>query len=141
MRKINKPGFGATVSCAAALLLGVALATGARAETLAEATGEHLSGAQIEQMLLNGTIQGKNQWGNPYTVTYGEGGEMSGVAGKNDEYRDTGKWWIEGDRFCRQYKEWLEGKAACLDVVHEDGIFKWHDTDGKFLSKDHYVPN
>ncbi len=107
---------------------------------MAESTGEHLSGAQIEQMLLNGTIQGKNR-GNPYTITYGDGGMMSGVAGKNDEFSDTGKWWVEGDRFCRQYKKWVDGAAACFDFVLEDGNFKWYDTDGMLFDKSRYVPN
>ena len=82
----------------------------------------------------SGVLKGVNGYGNPYTITYRSDGAMSGVAGKSDEYKDTGKWWIEGDRFCRQYKSWLDGKAACFTITLDGDAISFFDAGGGLVS-------
>lgn len=94
----------------------------------------YLTGEEIEQLMPSGLLKGVNSFGNPYTIAYTEDGNMSGVAGHRDEYRDTGKWWVEEDLFCRQYKAWLEGKAACFKVHLDGDDIGFYDSDDSFVS-------
>ena len=86
-----------------------------------------------------GKVKGVNDYGNPFTISYAANGSMSGVAGKDDEFEDSGKWWVKGNMFCRQYKTWLEGKKACFRVTLRGGQINWHDTVGGFVSADTFA--
>ena len=93
-----------------------------------------LSGSAIQQLMPSGKLKGINGFGNPYTVTYAEDGGMSGVAGHSDEFKDTGKWWVDEGAFCRRYHVWLEGKAACFKVTLSGGDIGFYDSAGEFAS-------
>jgi dienelactone hydrolase len=98
-----------------------------------------LSGAEISKLMPTGQLKGVNGYGNPYTITYAADGSMSGVAGAGDEYTDTGKWWVKGDMFCRQYKSWLGGAQTCFRVILQGETINWHDEDGGFVSADTFA--
>ncbi len=111
--------FRRTVCTTAALvLLGLAPAGAA----------EPLSGPEIESALSGATTSGVNAYGNPYTVHILPGGTTEGVAGTNDEYQDSGAWWVEGDTYCRRWNTWLDGQTACFSVIIEDGTVTWVDS-------------
>ncbi len=95
---------------------------------------EFLSGTEIQQLIPSGKLTGINAYGNPYTISYTSDGIISGVAGKADEYRDSGKWWVTDDTFCRQYESWLDGKAACFKVSLEGDAISFYNTAGNFVS-------
>lgn len=95
---------------------------------------EFLSGAEIQQLIPSGKLKGINAYGNPYTISYTPDGVISGVAGKAGEYRDSGKWWVTDDTFCRQYESWLDGKAACYKVNLEGDAISFYNTAGNFVS-------
>jgi dienelactone hydrolase len=95
---------------------------------------EFLSGAEIQQLIPSGKLKGINAYGNPYTISYTPDGVISGVAGKADEYKDSGRWWVTDDSFCRQYESWLGGKAACFRVSLEGGAITFFDSAGNFVS-------
>jgi hypothetical protein len=88
---------------------------------------EPLKGPQIESTLSGATTSGVNAFGNPYTVHILADGSTEGVAGVNDEYQDSGTWWIEGDTYCRRWNTWLEGQTACFSVMIEGGTVSWLD--------------
>ena len=59
-------------------------------------------------------------------VTMGKNGELNGLSrGK----RDTGRWSIEGNKFCLLWKSWTKGKKGCSslkrdgDYVKGDGFY------------------
>ena len=111
----------------------------ARSPQSAQATTparKYLTGGEIKALLTDGKLTGVNAYGNPYTISYAADGGMSGVAGKSNEYKDTGKWWIKGDMFCRQYKTWLDGKAACFNAVLNGKAISWFDAGGNLVSSD-----
>ena len=93
-----------------------------------------LTGDAISELMPTIALKGVNAYGNPFTVTYREDGFMSGVAGKQNEFKDTGKWWTKDDTFCRQYKSWLEGAAGCFQVRLKDDTISFFDADGNFVS-------
>ncbi len=94
----------------------------------------YLTGAEIVQLMPSGKLVGINGYGNPYTISYAPDGAMSGVAGKSDEYKDTGKWWVSGSAFCRQYSSWLDGESACFKVGLEDDNISFFDSAGNLVS-------
>ncbi len=94
----------------------------------------YLSAAEIRQLMPSGQLKGVNGYGNPYTISYTADGVMNGVAGNSDEYRDTGKWWLDDDNFCRQYKSWLEAKAACFKVALGGDDINFFDAADRLVS-------
>ncbi|MCP4332305.1 MAG: hypothetical protein GY785_06590 [Gammaproteobacteria bacterium] len=84
---------------------------------------------QLSAEMKAGKLKGVNAYGEPYTITYTTDGSMSGVAGKSDEYRDSGKWWVRQDSFCRQYQSWLKGKEACFKVALDGNDISFYDKD------------
>jgi GntR family transcriptional regulator/MocR family aminotransferase len=82
----------------------------------AEALKRQLSGAEI----LCKTI-----YGHPCTIELRENGRMVGRAGYSDEDRDEGRWWIEGDRWYRQWRHWSYGESTGYFVRVKSGRIHW----------------
>lgn len=99
---------------------------------------QYLAGAEIRTLMPTGRLKGVNAYGNPYTISYTADGRMSGVAGNENEFKDTGKWWVKEDMFCRQYATWLNGTAACFRAVLDGGTISWYDAEGAFVSADRF---
>lgn len=120
----------------ASLALGAALCIGgvAVAQTLGEMSDKQLKGDAIAAALGGGTLKGVNSYDNPYTVKVAADGTLDGVAGKNDEYTDKGRWWVDGDQFCRQWETWLDGKPDCFLAALDGGQIIWFKPDGAFAS-------
>jgi GntR family transcriptional regulator/MocR family aminotransferase len=114
------------------------VAAPAFAQTPTMNDGERLAGASIAEAFAGATLSGVNAFGNPYRVVLDAAGTMSGVAGPNDEYADTGRWWVEGDLFCRQWQVWLDGVADCFVAVREAGFVHWFCDDGSFVATESY---
>ncbi len=36
---------------------------------------------------------------------------------------DTGKWWIRGKTFCRQFTKWFDGASRCHQISEENGLY------------------
>jgi|GEM_PF-6124578 len=100
--------------------------------------GTTLSGGQIEGALTNSATKGVNSYGNPYTVWILSAGRLDGVAGKSDEFVDTGEWWIEDNFFCRRWNTWLDGATGCFQVVITDGTIYWLDHHDKVIRQEEY---
>ncbi len=65
-----------------------------------------------------GTIEGRPKTGSPV--------EQFGS--------DRGKWWIEGDRFCRKWNRWVSGRAGCFSFVRDGDSINWINRYGQFSS-------
>lgn len=82
----------------------------------AEALQKQLSGAQI---------QCKTIYGHPCTIELRDNGRMVGRAGYADEDRDEGRWWIEGDRWFRQWRQWSYGESTGYFIRVQAGRIQW----------------
>jgi len=69
-------------------------------------------------------------YGEPCTLELRADGEMAGVAGASGEDCDQGRWWIEGDVWFRQWRQWAYGEAAGFTVVIEGSQLRWYSADG-----------
>jgi hypothetical protein len=47
---------------------------------------------------------------------------------------DQGKWWIEGDKFCRKWTRWQSGRTGCFSFVPEGDAINWINRYGEFHS-------
>ena len=58
-------------------------------------------------------------------------GEAVGL-GKWLKPKDTGKWWIAGDRLCQKFTTWYDGKQMCFDLTRKSGTsVAWRRDNGE----------
>jgi GntR family transcriptional regulator/MocR family aminotransferase len=105
--------------------------SGDRTEKLDKKDSTLLSGEQLATLLPGATIHYKTFYGDPCTIELHEDGSMTGRAGYANEDCDEGKWWLEGDLYCRQWKQWGYGETSKLLVsVNENQINWWRPGSG-----------
>jgi TolB-like protein/class 3 adenylate cyclase len=71
--------------------------------------------------------------------TYDSSGTMSGhpqIGSPAEQFgRDQGKWWIEGDKFCRKWTRWQSGRTGCYSFVPDGDSITWINRYGEFHSE------
>ncbi len=112
---------------------------GAPHEPIALDVAAYLDAAALENALAGSTTMGVNSYGNPYTVRILADGTTTGVAGHNDEFVDSGSWWIENDMYCRRWNTWLDGATGCFHVVIEGDKVRWLNADGSLAREEDYI--
>ncbi len=95
--------------------------------------GRALKGSAIKKACAGATLLCKTVYGDPCTITLERDGTMHGRAGFANEDRDTGRWWIENDFWCRQWSEWSYGEAARFRVVLSGERIEWYHEDGHLV--------
>jgi GntR family transcriptional regulator/MocR family aminotransferase len=60
-----------------------------------------------------------------------EDGTLEGRAGFANEEQDTGRWWIEGDMWFRQWTLWAYGEPAGFGVAIKGDQLLWLDSNGR----------
>jgi GntR family transcriptional regulator/MocR family aminotransferase len=108
-----------------------------KTETFDNARGDHLTGAALVNALQDNVMISIIAYGDPCTIEICEDGTLVGKAGFADEDIDQGKWWIENDRWHRQWSRWAWGETGIYDVRQEGDIIKLFDEDGWLI--DRYV--
>jgi len=89
-----------------------------------------LKGDKIRNLLSGNTIEGTYERGT-YIIYFSPDGTQYG---KTSSTRDKGKWWIEGDKYCRQWNKWSDHHVKCRKfyIVGEKLIWV---LDGKITEK------
>ena len=72
-------------------------------------------------------------YGEPCTLELRADGSMAGVAGAGGEDCDQGRWWIEGDLWCRQWQQWAYGEAAAFSIVIDSDQLRWYSETGMLV--------
>jgi len=83
-----------------------------KAEYLDEKDSSFLRGAELERTMRGSTWIYKTVYGEPTTFELRPDGSMTGRAGHANEEQDEGRWWVEGDLWCRQWNEWAYGETG-----------------------------
>jgi GntR family transcriptional regulator/MocR family aminotransferase len=89
-----------------------------------------LRGRALHRTMAGVTLLYDTVYGEPCTLRLHRNGDMSGTAGYANEDSDTGRWWIEGDRWFRQWQHWAYGEVCGFSVVVEDDQIRWYDDAG-----------
>jgi GntR family transcriptional regulator/MocR family aminotransferase len=69
-------------------------------------------------------------YGEPCTLHLGADGSLTGRAGYSKEDRDSGRWWVEGNRWFRQWHQWAYGEAAGYFIVVQNEQMRIFNNDG-----------
>jgi len=105
------------------------------APLLEAAKGIQVAADNLQEAWGESTIR---HWDGPegqYIVSYSPDGTMTFTARESGELVDTGKWWAEGDKVCRQWDELNGGEKACGIIVLEGTTLQWFDLNGISVGK------
>jgi GntR family transcriptional regulator/MocR family aminotransferase len=89
-----------------------------------------LKGKALERALGGKTLLYNTAYGEPCTIHVRADGVLVGRAGYANEDCDTGRWWIEDDRWFRQWQNWAYGESLGLFTVIEGEQVRWFNADG-----------
>jgi GntR family transcriptional regulator/MocR family aminotransferase len=99
-------------------------------------TGEpfrYLTHEELAQHMPGATLLCRTVYGDPCTIDLAPDGSMSGRAGFANEDLDTGRWWLEGDLWCRQWRGWSYGQIVKFRIVLEGERIQWVSPDGRLI--------
>ncbi|MGK0498396.1 MAG: GntR family transcriptional regulator/MocR family aminotransferase [Oceanicoccus sp.] len=104
-------------------------------ESFANSRGTQLLAGDIPKVLANTTMFTPVAYGEPCSIELYADGSLVGKAGYANEDCDTGKWWVEGDHWCRQWSRWAWADIGIYQVVMDDEIFKLFDEQGRLIDQ------
>jgi GntR family transcriptional regulator/MocR family aminotransferase len=84
-----------------------------------------LDAGKLHAVMSGATITTHTFFGDPCTIELHQDGSMSGRSGHADEDCDSGRWWLEGDVWCRQWKDWGYGEISRLQVTLDASRIRW----------------
>ena len=91
-----------------------------------------LRGEDLERVMRGSVWTYKTVYGDPTTFELNPDGTMIGRAGHANEEQDCGRWWIEGDLWCRQWQQWAYGEKGRYYITLQGQELKIYNT-GKRL--------
>ena len=112
--------------------------------SLEAARGVRLASDELKEMFGGSIIRVQGRTGpgivegadKPLVISCFPDGTISiSVAG---ELLDTGKWWIEDDKFCSEGEKITGGKKDCVFLVVDDSTIKWFDLEGMLAGQGVY---
>lgn len=116
-------------------VIAVVIAFGALSLAVpASATASDVTGKELLSVLPGKTILGSNNKCN--TITYmvmpiAAGAEKGDITIDCDGKKDEGKWWVDGDKLCKQFNIFSNGNRFCFDVKKDDsGEMAFYRADG-----------
>ena len=65
---------------------------------------------------------------------------MVGRAGYANEDNDRGRWWIEKDRWCRQWNNWAYRETARFHTRIDHDRIQWFNDEGRLVDSAVFVP-
>lgn len=104
-------------------------------ESFGNAKGEQLSGEQLFDAVVSTTMLCQIAYGDPCTIELRADGSMVGTAGYANEDCDTGRWWVEGDKWYRQWTRWAWGDVGIYNVIIDGEIIKLFDEQGRLIDQ------
>ncbi len=102
-------------------------------ETLTNAKGKLLSENALNQALPGALLECQMVYGVPCSIELLADGRMTGRTGGTDSEVDTGRWWIDGGMYYRQWKLWAYGEVKGFYVIMDGDEMKWFDQNYCFV--------
>jgi GntR family transcriptional regulator/MocR family aminotransferase len=93
----------------------------------------YLTEAQLRERMAGSVFSCKTVYGDPITIELAPDGSMQGCAGFPSEDRDEGRWWLEGDLWCRQWRQWSYGQVLKFRIALEGEQIHWVSPDGRLI--------
>jgi GntR family transcriptional regulator/MocR family aminotransferase len=89
---------------------------------------ELLRAQELHQTLSGSSLIYRTVYCDPCVIELHEDGRMEGRAGRANEDRDSGRWWCEGDLWCRQWSRWAYGEKSSFYVTLSGQHIRWYNT-------------
>ena len=89
-----------------------------------------LQGRALLRKMAGATLLYNTVYGEPATLEVRADGELVGTAGYAGEDCDRGRWWIEGNRWHRQWQRWAYAEPTAYMVVIDGDQLRWYGDDG-----------
>lgn len=99
-----------------------------------------LSGSAIRRVLAGKSFLYNTVYGEPCTIRVCRSGELIGMAGYANDDPDRGRWWIDGNRWFRQWEHWAYGEAEGYAVAVEGERLYWYDAAGTLVDQAVILP-
>jgi GntR family transcriptional regulator / MocR family aminotransferase len=99
-----------------------------------------LQSAELQRALQGASIQCKTVYGHPCTIELLPDGRMRGRAGYAAEDCDEGRWWVEGERWFRQWHSWAYGEITSFHVRIQDGHIQWFNDKRQLVDAADFIP-
>ena len=103
----------------------------------AAASGETLSGSALKSFISGKRIFLQVPLGGELPLTYRTNGRVDGTGeaaglGRYMTPKDSGRWWVNGNKLCQKWQEWYDGKTFCFTVTKiSDSRIRWVRDDGR----------
>lgn len=92
-----------------------------------------LDAGELAERMPGATLLCKTVYGDPCTIELLADGTMTGRAGFANEDLDQGRWWLEDDLWCRQWREWSYGQVVRFRIHVEGERIHWVSPDGRLI--------
>lgn len=100
----------------------------------AMADSSTLTGTLLHQAVAGKTVSISSPVGS-IPVKYRLNGTMSGsstaLAAVTGSARDSGRWWVSGDKLCQRWSAWLDAKTHCVTLRRSGATLHWASSDGR----------
>ena len=112
------------------------LSGGAIGLSIAAASAEQLSANGIREAVIGKRVDLRTPYGLSLPLRYESNGTVVGdISGfsmaRMFAPRETGKWWIDGNRLCQQWPSWYDGQTFCFTITRTgDSTISWLRDDG-----------
>jgi hypothetical protein len=112
--------------------LGLALALNV---AILPASASELSGSEIKGAIAGKQVMLRTFWGG-FPLRYANSGSVTGDGtalglAKYFAPKETGKWWVAGNKLCQQFPTWYKGKQFCFTLAKQnETTLKWVRDDG-----------
>ena len=100
------------------------------ARELKDETLAPLGGRELQRVMSGMTLLYNTVYGDPCTIHVQPDGTLVGQAGYANEDCDRGRWWIEDDRWCRQWDNWAYGEPTGFTTIIDGEQVRWFNSAG-----------
>ena len=97
---------------------------------LRDETAPMLRDKGLHRAMAGTTLLYNTVYGEPCTIQVRADGSLIGRAGYANEDRDAGRWWIEGDRWFRQWQSWAYAEVVGFNTVIDGDQIRWFNSEG-----------
>lgn len=95
---------------------------------------------ELHRLVSGTSLRYKTVYGEPCTIEVKADGSLVGRAGYANEDRDSGRWWLEGNRWFRRWDHWAYGEDAGFHIHIEGDALSWLSEDGRVVDTATILP-
>jgi hypothetical protein len=105
--------------------------------SMTHAQSDRYSESDIRDSIIGKRIYLAAPLGGEFPLNYRSSGTVDGTGealglGRFAQPKDSGKWWIDGNRLCQQFKTWYDGKPMCFELYRTGSdTLKWIRDNGQ----------